>query len=43
VDKLFPKLELKSIPPEIPNHLPLKICLVGGKFSGRKTLANYIA
>lgn len=29
-------------PLDLPSHLPLKISLIGGKFSGRRTLANYL-
>ena len=35
--------EEPELPAEVPNHLPLKICLVGRDFSGKETQAHEIA
>lgn len=43
IDKLYPKVPAKPVPADIPNHLPLKLALVGPRFSGKKTTANYLA
>ena len=41
VDVACPMEEKLPIP-KIPNHLPLKITILGSDFSGKKTVANFL-
>jgi hypothetical protein len=39
VDRLYPKISLKEAPTDIPHYVPLKVAILGPKFSGKKNLA----
>ena len=42
IDRLYPKIPMRPKPTDIPQYVPLKISVLGPKFSGKKNLANLL-
>ncbi|KAL4495175.1 hypothetical protein ABPG72_007282 [Tetrahymena utriculariae] len=42
IDKIYPQKAIQSKPEDIPDHMPLRISIIGNRFSGKKSLSQLI-